>query len=251
MRPAVFLVPFGITSDGFERHLQTNYLGHCLLILNLLPVLKPSQSSMRTRKLLNLSLRSKVINLTSCVHRWVTPDLKLLNKATPEDQQNYSIYHAYSYSKLLIIAFNFYLTKNILPKLNSNIRSVQIHPGGVASSMVIRSPINNILPVVKYESLFRNTFLWVRLLDVLNKRSLFNPFDFSSQPPEQAAEHVLFGLFGIFAEEFENEKEVYLESFEQVKPNSYCSDDGFQAKVYQRTIDLLKEHLHNSDLVNL
>ena len=223
-------MPFGITADGFERHLQTNYLGHCLLILNLLPVLKPSQSSLRTRKLLNLSLRSKVINLTSCVHRWVTPDLKFLNKATPEDESNYSIYHAYSYSKLLIIAFNFYLAKNILPKLNSNIRSVQIHPGGVASSMVIRSPINNILPVVKYESLFRNTFLW---------------------PPEQAAEHVLFGLFGIFAEEFENEKEVYLESFQQVKPNSYCSDDDFQAKVYHRTIDLLKEHLRDENLVNL
>ena len=154
-------MPFGITADGFERHLQTNFLGHSLLILNLLPVLRPSESSLRTRKLLNLSLRSKVINLTSCVHRWVTPDLKLLNRATPEDEENYSIYYAYSYSKLLIIAFNFYLVKNILPKLNSNIRSVQIHPGGVASSMVIQSPINNILPVVKYESLFRNTFLWV------------------------------------------------------------------------------------------
>lgn len=78
-----------------------------------------------------------------------------------------------------------------------------------------------------------------------------NRFDFSSffQPPEQAAEHVLFGLFGIFAEEFENEKEVYLESFEQVNPNSYCSDNEFQAKVYQRTIDLLKEHLHDTNLV--
>lgn len=164
---AVFLVPFRITADGFERHLQTNYLGHCLLILNLLPVLRPSPTSLRTRKLLNLSMSSKVINLSSSVHRWVTPDLQLLGKAKPEDEESYSIYHAYSYSKLLIIAFNFYLIKNVFPKLNANIRSVQIHPGGVASSMVIRSPINNILPVVKYESLFRNTFLWVGLFDPL------------------------------------------------------------------------------------
>ena len=36
----VFLIPFSVTKNGFEKHLAINYLGHCLLTLNLLPVLK-------------------------------------------------------------------------------------------------------------------------------------------------------------------------------------------------------------------
>ena len=139
---AVFLIPFVVTKNGFEKHLAVNYLGHCLLTLNLLPVLKPSERSIQTRKRLNLSLRSKVINISSYVHRSVDADLNFLNKANTENRESYSSYRAYSQSKLLIIAFGFYLSNYILPKSNLNIDLANLHPGGIASNMIFKSHLN-------------------------------------------------------------------------------------------------------------
>lgn len=124
-----------------------------------MPVLEPSKSSLKTREKLNLSFKSKVINISSHVHYWVKPDLKHLNRLSIKEKESFSFYLAYSLSKLFIIAFYFYLSK-----INSNIHLITCHPGGVASKMVIKSPINKVLPVAKYEDLFRNTFLWVNFL---------------------------------------------------------------------------------------
>lgn len=166
---AVFLVPFGITDNGFERHLAINFLGHCLLTLNLIPYLKPSASSLKTRKAMNLSLKSKVISISSYSHRWVSPSIanllpELLNKTKKEDREFYSFYLAYSYSKLLVIAFNFYLSNIILPKLNNqDLSIVNVHPGAIASNLIINSHMNKFFLIFYQKEKIIKKFLWVSL----------------------------------------------------------------------------------------
>lgn len=77
---------------------------------------------------MNLSLKSKIINITSYNHRWV-PYIDHLNQINPEEKESYSMYLAYSYSKLLVIAFSFYLSNYILSRSNKSPKIVNIHPG--------------------------------------------------------------------------------------------------------------------------
>ena len=156
-------MPFGRTEEGFERTLTINYLGHSLLILNLLPVLKPSETSLSGRRAQNLSLKSKVISIASHGHRYFQPDIRLLARVTKEDAFLFSPCYAYSFSKSLIIAFNFFFARHILPKLDPTVQIVNMHPGIVASKNLVMENkfLKTLVPIDKYENFLKHSVLWV------------------------------------------------------------------------------------------
>lgn len=162
-------MPFSKTDEGFERTMAINYLSHSLLTLNLLPVLKPSESSLKTRRTMNLEMKSKVVNIASHGHRYFQPDISLLTEVTKEDAFLFSPCYAYSLSKSLIIAFNFFFVQHILPKLDASVRIVNIHPGIVGSkNMVFENKFfKTWLPIGKYENFIKHTILWVIIIPVL------------------------------------------------------------------------------------
>lgn len=155
-------MPFGKTEEGFERTMAINYLGHSLLILNLLPVLKPSDGSLKTRQVQNIDFRAKVVNIASHGHRYFEPDLSLLSRVTKEDAFYFSPCYAYSQSKSLIIAFNFFFAQHILPKLDPTVQIINVHPGIVGSkNMVLENKfLKTLMPMEKCEQL-AHKFLWV------------------------------------------------------------------------------------------
>lgn len=55
----VMATPYHITEDNFESQFAINYLGHFLLTHLLLPALKAAGTN---------SLRSRIVNVSSCVH---------------------------------------------------------------------------------------------------------------------------------------------------------------------------------------
>ena len=159
-------MPFAATDEGFERTMAINYLGHSLLILNLLPVLKPSEASLKIRQAMNLGLKSKVVNIASHGHRYFQPDIRLLTKVTKEDALLFSPCYAYSFSKSLIIAFNLFFARHILPKIDSSVQIVNMHPGIVGSkNLVLENKfLKTLLRTGKYENFFKhtiNTIFWV------------------------------------------------------------------------------------------
>jgi len=221
----VFLIPFSVTEDGYEKHLGINYLGHCLLTLNLMPVLKPSKASLKWRRKANFGGNSKIVNIASYIHRCVFPnfnDYNNLNPVNMKDKESYSMYLAYSYSKLLMIAFNFYLSNHVLSKSTDAPEIVTLHPGINGTRLVFNSSINDYFPAARFENLLRNKLMW------------------------KSDVGASFVMHAAFSKEFKNEKDVYLEFFEQVKPNKICSDKQFQKKTFCRTIKLLSEHLDKS-----
>lgn len=114
---AIMFAPQKITENGFESHFQVNYLGHCLLIWLLIPLLVAS--SRKNEK------RARIINVSSSTH--FARDLRL------GDLQSriYSPFHAYAQSKLAQIMFTFKLSR-WLSKHNDfgdHITVNTLHPG--------------------------------------------------------------------------------------------------------------------------
>ncbi|KAJ8482940.1 hypothetical protein ONZ45_g14773 [Pleurotus djamor] len=58
---AVHVFQYGVTEDGWETSLQVNYLGHCLLILRLLPIM--------TRTAAQSSVSPRVVIVSSGLHQ--------------------------------------------------------------------------------------------------------------------------------------------------------------------------------------
>ena len=168
-------MPFGKTEEGFERTTAINYLGHSLLILNLLPVLKASEASLKTRQAMDLSLKSKIINIASHGHRYFQPDIRLLCRVTKEDAFLFSPCYAYSFSKSLIIAFNFFFARHVLPKLDPAIQIINMHPGCVGSKNLVMENkfLKTLAPIDKYEDFLKHKVLWVsfRFIDFFKKVS--------------------------------------------------------------------------------
>lgn len=106
--------PKGTTADGFETHIATNYLGHFLLFHLLRPALLAAAS---------LSLGSRVISLTSAVHRLGELDLDDLHY-----DKNYHPLRAYARSKTA----NIYLANEVERRYGSRgVHALSIHPGSV------------------------------------------------------------------------------------------------------------------------
>lgn len=139
---AIMFAPKKITEDGFESHYQVNYLGHCLLIWCLLPVMIES-----ARKCVQ---RSRIVNVSSSTH--YARDLCLEDL---QSQQIYSPFHSYAQSKLCQIMFTFSLNDWLIKhnQLSQYVTVNALHPG------------------VALTELYENVW-WVKLLPWL-ARALF------------------------------------------------------------------------------
>ena len=56
-------------------------------------------------------------------------------------------------------------------------------------------------------------------------------------------------MFSIFSRRLENQKDVYLETFQLVRPNSPCDNKKFQKKVFEKTFNLLRNYLDDQFVI--
>lgn len=119
----IMFAPRQLTVDNFESHLAINYLGHCLLTLELLPQLKRAADKTKTN--------SRVISVSSSTHR--------ITKFRFDDllgEANYSSSQAYAQSKLAQIMFASKLSRFIKEDLKwNNVQCFSLHPGVVLSEL--------------------------------------------------------------------------------------------------------------------
>jgi len=116
----VMTPPFGRTADGFETQFGTNFIGHFLLTLLLLP-------------LLNRTPGARVVTLSSVAHWIGRIDFDNLNA-----EKHYSKWHAYSQSKLANLLFVHELQRR-LQRSGASTISVGAHPGVTASELTRHS----------------------------------------------------------------------------------------------------------------
>jgi NAD(P)-dependent dehydrogenase (short-subunit alcohol dehydrogenase family) len=117
----VMTPPLGRTADGFETQFGTNFLGHFLLTLLLLPVL-------------NRTPKSRVVTLSSVAHWTGAIDFDNLNA-----ERSYSKWSAYSQSKLANLMFVYELQRR-LDESGAATISTGAHPGVTASDLSRHSP---------------------------------------------------------------------------------------------------------------
>lgn len=85
--------PFEVTEDGFEMHLQVNYLGHFLLTALLLP-------------LINKSVQGRIVNVSAHSHSAGTvalDDPLNVDAIASNGAESFHSRDAFSHSKLAII----------------------------------------------------------------------------------------------------------------------------------------------------
>ena len=110
----------GVSADGFELQLATNYLGHFALTADLLPLLRKSDAP-------------RVVTLSSvAIHRGRL-DLDNLQSET------YDAYAAYAQSKIACLMFARELQKRS-DAAGWGITSIAAHPGVAVTELVARGP---------------------------------------------------------------------------------------------------------------
>ena len=115
--------PFGLTEDGLENQMATNYFGHFLLTRLLLPVLKSSAEQSKTK--------SRIINVASCAHfagSWL--DINDLNSTN-----YYSSYQTYCNSKAAQIMCTKYLDQKLRTAECDYVNVNCVHPGVVNTGL--------------------------------------------------------------------------------------------------------------------
>ncbi|XP_029669426.1 retinol dehydrogenase 11-like [Formica exsecta] len=113
----VMMCPQETTEDGFELQLQTNYIGHFLLTLLLLPKM---QSSAPGCRILNVS---SILHLFGAIH----DDLNLKESYTPMK--------AYMQSKLANILFTKELARRLKEANINGINVYSLHPGVITTEI--------------------------------------------------------------------------------------------------------------------
>ena len=123
-----------LTKDGFELQLQTNYLGHFLLTMRLLPLLEAAP-------------QGRVVMLSSIAHTWTDVHFDDINL-----MRNYTRMIGYGQSKLCNLLFCRYLAA--LCRQNGSRVSVNAaHPGIVASDIIINRRNNMLQCIAKLSRL--------------------------------------------------------------------------------------------------
>lgn len=109
------------TEEGFEITFVTNYLGHFLLTMLLLDLLRKSAPS-------------RIVNVSSLGHKWIGSfDLENLNA-----EKFYTAKHRYFDSKLEQIFFTRYLAKKLE---GTGVTVNALHPGSVQSELFQKLPL--------------------------------------------------------------------------------------------------------------
>ncbi|XP_071849312.1 polyprenol dehydrogenase-like [Apostichopus japonicus] len=112
----VFVADKELTSDGFEKHFQVNYLSHFLLTLHLLPLIKRSGPN------------SRIVNVSSKGHWFAEFNLENI-----QAQKSFHVNTFYGNSKLFQIMSMYQLSKR-LDKETVSVFSV--HPGFVDTNIL-------------------------------------------------------------------------------------------------------------------
>lgn len=102
------------TSDGFEMTFAVNHLGHFLLTNLLLDNLKESAPS-------------RVVTLSSALHKFGTVDLNTLHS-----EKSYDPWKAYSNSKLMNVLFSNELGRRLT---GTGVVTSSLHPGVIATGL--------------------------------------------------------------------------------------------------------------------
>jgi len=111
-------VPFKLTEDGFESHFACNHIGHFVMTMQLLPVMKQHAPG-------------RIISLSSAAHESGKIDF---NHLTYEKRNYGKGYEAYSNSKLANLLFARLLNAK-LEKSNINIKAFAVHPGVIKTEL--------------------------------------------------------------------------------------------------------------------
>jgi len=117
------------SKQGFEMTMQCNHLGHFLLTLLLLPILKQKHQNTKENNKKDQKQHNKprIITITSCTYT-------LAKRIQIDDLQckdrSYSLFSQYAQSKLANILFSYELRKR-----EPTITSVAIHPGLVRTNV--------------------------------------------------------------------------------------------------------------------
>jgi len=115
----IMLVSEARTTDGFERQIGTNHLGHFALTNLLLP-----------------HVTDRVVTVSSNAHARGQLDLDDLNWNT----RSYRTSQAYSDSKLANLLFTFELQRR-LTAIGSSVRALAVHPGMVRTNLFGHRPM--------------------------------------------------------------------------------------------------------------
>ncbi|CAH0702901.1 unnamed protein product [Spodoptera exigua] len=131
----VYEVPYEKTKDGLLLAAQTNHFGPFLLTCLLLPLLKTSAPS-------------RIINVSSMVHRNGTVDLDNLN-AEKETKETYSYRKVYANTKL----YNILMTVELAERLKgTGVTANSLHPGVVSTDILLKLKSNWIRKLMPYIS---------------------------------------------------------------------------------------------------
>jgi NAD(P)-dependent dehydrogenase (short-subunit alcohol dehydrogenase family) len=115
-----FLPNRTVTEDGFEYVFQANYLGHFLLTLLLLDLMKGSTPS-------------RIVNVSSVLHRLSEIKFNDIN-----GERRYDVFETYGQSKLAQILF----TKTLAKRLEgTGVSTFVVHPGSVVTRTASHGPL--------------------------------------------------------------------------------------------------------------
>ena len=123
---AGIMCPQQKTKDGFEMHFGVNHLGHFVLTNLLLKQMAATKEPCR------------IINVSSKLHEYGSINFNDINF-----ENNYSMYKAYSQSKLANILFTTELNRKLF---KSNITVYAVHPGLVSTDIGKHDIFTNIIP---------------------------------------------------------------------------------------------------------
>ncbi|XP_025086778.1 dehydrogenase/reductase SDR family member on chromosome X-like [Pomacea canaliculata] len=136
----VMLVPCKNTEDGFEYHLQVNFLSHALLTTLLLDKMESSAAIGNTVV--------SVVNVSSVAHEAANFRNKIFEGC--EDNWSYSSHNAYAVSKLAIVMYTYALSRKLAVR-NSPVTVNAVHPGIVDTNLYchVHPPISWALGILK------------------------------------------------------------------------------------------------------
>ena len=112
----IMMCPYEKTKDGFEMQFGTNHLGHFLLTMLLLDLLKKSAPS-------------RIVNVSSSAH---TLGSGKIHFDDINFEKDYSPYEAYFHSKLANVLFTRELSKRLE---GSHVTANSLHPGAVKTDL--------------------------------------------------------------------------------------------------------------------
>jgi retinol dehydrogenase-14 len=185
-----------LSADGIEMTLATNHLGPFLLTALLLDLLKKSAPS-------------RIINISSGIHKWAKIDFEDLQY----EHKKYRFMKAYAQSKLLMNLVTFELARKLE---GTHVTVNALHPGAVKTSLGSDSANSLIL----------------KILDKIIKIFFISPKKAAQTPFFLAVSPVMEGITGKY---YVNGKSV------SASPSSYDAD--LAKKVWEISEDLLKNYL--------